>query len=621
MNTIYFLFAILSLIPHEARAGGFIDHVTTNVLGLQLQSSAPATPASGYLSCYGLSSDGKVYCKNSSGTGKAFTYSGAIVNADLSGSAGITNANLATMAQSTFKGRASGAGTGVPVDLTASQAKTALALAFSDISGTAAGSQLPTPGSSTLGGVLSDPCLTHNFVTSITVAGDQTCAQPAFTDLSGTASTSQIAASAVTNAKLADMAAATLKGRASGAGTGAPTDLSSTQAAVIIDAMVGDSGSGGTKGEVPAPGSGDAAAGKFLKADGTWAVAGTGTITVANDAGTGTTVNKLAYINASGNAQIAPAGYSDPVIGIVVSGAGTTGSATIQYAGSATCVFDGTVHQYGGYVVPSTSVAGDCHDAGITYPGSLQNVAIELATRSGAGSASVVLQIGSALNNLNASNITSGTVAAARLPNPSASTIGGVESYASVSHQWINTISTSGVPSSTQPAFSDISGSVAAAQLPNPSASTLGGIESFGLISHNFLVSISTAGAPASAQPAFGDVSGTATVAQMTIGNQALTTCTTARTIDWSTGNQFTILLTNADACAITFSNATSGQAIVIDLTQPASTGSATVTWASSPKWPGGTTPTITTGGNGTDSITCKYNGTDYRCSAVQNFQ
>jgi hypothetical protein len=36
--------------------------------------------------------------------------------------------------------------------------------------------------------------------------------------------------------------------------------------------MVGDSGSGGTSGAVPAPASGDATAGKFLKADATWAV-------------------------------------------------------------------------------------------------------------------------------------------------------------------------------------------------------------------------------------------------------------------------------------------------------------------------------------------------------------
>jgi len=39
-----------------------------------------------------------------------------------------------------------------------------------------------------------------------------------------------------------------------------------------LPAVVGDSGSGGTKGAVPAPGAGDAAADKYLKADGTWTV-------------------------------------------------------------------------------------------------------------------------------------------------------------------------------------------------------------------------------------------------------------------------------------------------------------------------------------------------------------
>lgn len=76
----------------------------------------------------------------------------------------------------------------------------------------------------------------------------------------------------ITNAKLANMAQATIKGRASGAGTGDPTDLTGTQATAILDAVVGDSGSGGTKGLVPAPAAGDAAAGKFLKADGTFDV-------------------------------------------------------------------------------------------------------------------------------------------------------------------------------------------------------------------------------------------------------------------------------------------------------------------------------------------------------------
>lgn len=39
-----------------------------------------------------------------------------------------------------------------------------------------------------------------------------------------------------------------------------------------IDDFTGDSGAGGANGAVPAPAAGDAAAGKFLKANGTWAV-------------------------------------------------------------------------------------------------------------------------------------------------------------------------------------------------------------------------------------------------------------------------------------------------------------------------------------------------------------
>lgn len=46
----------------------------------------------------------------------------------------ITNAKLADMVAATIKGRASGAGTGVPVDLTAAQVKTILALASTDLS-------------------------------------------------------------------------------------------------------------------------------------------------------------------------------------------------------------------------------------------------------------------------------------------------------------------------------------------------------------------------------------------------------------------------------------------------------------------------------------------------------
>lgn len=101
-----------------------------------------------------------------------------------------------------------------------------------------------------------------NVATSVAMSGDATIVA---------AGTLTVANDAISNAKLANMAESTIKGRAVSAGTGDPTDLTATQATAILNAFVGDSGSGGTKGLVPAPASGDAAANKFLKADGNWA--------------------------------------------------------------------------------------------------------------------------------------------------------------------------------------------------------------------------------------------------------------------------------------------------------------------------------------------------------------
>lgn len=59
----------------------------------------------------------------------------------------------------------------------------------------------------------------------------------------------------------------------------------------------------------------------------------------------------------------------------------------------------------------------------------------------------------------NASNISSGTLPAAQLPNPSASTLGGVKSLTSVSHQFLTSISVAGLPTQAQPACGDLSNS------------------------------------------------------------------------------------------------------------------------------------------------------------------
>lgn len=114
---------------------------------------------------------------------------------------------------------------------------------------------------------------------------------------------------AVTNAKLANMATQTIKGRTT-AGTGDPEDLSATQATAVLNNMVGDSGSGGTKGLVPAPAAGDAT--KFLKGNGTWSAPG------------GASLNNIEFLTS--NTWTVPSGVNDIEIFSCGGGGGGGGS-------------------------------------------------------------------------------------------------------------------------------------------------------------------------------------------------------------------------------------------------------------------------------------------------------
>ena len=58
---------------------------------------------------------------------------------------------------------------------------------------------------------------------------------------------------------------------------------------------------------------------------------------------------------------------------------------------------------------------------------------------------------------------TAAAITGAMLPNPSASTLGGVESITSASHNWVSYIDTSGVPHQSQPTLADIAAGVAPA--------------------------------------------------------------------------------------------------------------------------------------------------------------
>ena len=96
-----------------------------------------------------------------------------------------------------------------------------------------------------------------------TNSGDQTITLTGDVTGTGTGSfAATIAGGAVTNAKMANVATATFKGRAT-AGTGAPEDLTGTQATALLDTFTST-----LKGLAPASGGGTA---NFLRADGTWA--------------------------------------------------------------------------------------------------------------------------------------------------------------------------------------------------------------------------------------------------------------------------------------------------------------------------------------------------------------
>lgn len=118
-------------------------------------------------------------------------------------------------------------------------------------------------------------------------------------------------------------------------------NVTKTVATGYLDAVVGDSGSGGTKGLAPAPASGDAAAGKFLKANGTWAVppGGTGSVSLAGqtdvDISAPTNDDVLQYKTSDGkwhNTALADIGGT---VTTVIAGSGiSTGGSDITTTGT-----------------------------------------------------------------------------------------------------------------------------------------------------------------------------------------------------------------------------------------------------------------------------------------------
>jgi hypothetical protein len=115
------------------------------------------------------------------------------------------------------------------------------------------------------------------------------------------------------------------------------------------------------------------------------------TTEIANATSTGTTANKIAKLTgAPSTAVITATTDISGAIGIVVGGAGATGNARIAIDGQASCVFDGATIA-GDYVRISSITAGDCHDAGASYPVNVQTIGRVLSTNAAGGTYAVAL--------------------------------------------------------------------------------------------------------------------------------------------------------------------------------------------------------------------------------------
>lgn len=177
-------------------------------------------------------------------------------------------------------------------------------------------------------------------------------------------------------------------------GTDATTGQPYFNVSIYMPDMVGDTGSGGQDGLVPAPAAGDAAAGKFLKADGTWAVNG-GSVTASQ-------VQQEAFTYAadtgSSNAYAVTLSPAPTVVAgsqVVFKAANTnTGASTLAVNGGSTtaikkdgavpldagdissgqiviCIYDGTNWQAQGLapaliLIPSLRGSGIISDTGVS---------------------------------------------------------------------------------------------------------------------------------------------------------------------------------------------------------------------------------------------------------------
>lgn len=111
-----------------------------------------------------------------------------------------------------------------------------------------------------------------------------------------------------------------------------------------------------------------------------------------NNTVTGTSAGLLVKLDGNNPSRIVTTTIADTggAIGICVTGCGASGSGSVSTVGTTSCIFDGATTA-ADYVQISGTTAGNCHDAGATYPNSGQILGRVLSTNGGGGTYSMSL--------------------------------------------------------------------------------------------------------------------------------------------------------------------------------------------------------------------------------------